>query len=140
MSGIFGGGGSGKGSSGGKGTPENVDIPPFISAGGVTPQQQNLGQYSYGQDLTAQASLFGGSGTGDSTMATQGAAGARNTAAEQMAGMSDTNQKAMYDLYGNDVSAISQELQNASTTNTSPSLGSLAEGSGFGTNTNASLT
>lgn len=134
MSGLFGS------SSSGKGTPENVDIPPFLSAGGVTPEQQSLGQYSYGQDLTAQASLFGGSGTGDSTMATQGAEGARNQAGMQMAGMSDADQGAMYNLYGNDVNAISTDLANANATQTSPSLGSLAEGSGFGTNTNATIT
>jgi hypothetical protein len=134
MSGLFGSGGSLKGS------PEDVNVPPFMSAGGVTPEQQSLGQYSYGQDLTSQASLFGGSGTGMSTMATQGAEGARNQAGMQMAGMSDTDEGAMYGLYSNDVNAISQDLSNASATNTSPTLGSLAEGSGFGMNQNAGLT
>ena len=132
MSSLFGG-------SGGKGSPENVNIPAFESAGGVTPQQQALGQYSYGQDLLAQGNEFGTSGTGMSTMATQGAEGARNTAAMQMAGMSDTDESAMYQLYSNDVQSTEQALQNASATNTSPSLPSLAEGSGFGTNTNAAI-
>ena len=133
MSGLLGGG------SGGKGSPEDVNIPPFESQGGVTPQQQALCQYSYGQDLLAQGNLFGSSGTGQSTMATQGAEGARNTAAMQMAGMSDTDEKAMYQLYQNDVQATEQDLANSATTGTSPSLPSLAEGSGFGTNTNAGL-
>lgn len=134
MSGLFGG------SSSSKGSPENVDIPAFQSSGGVTPQQQALGQYSYGQDLLAQGSLYGGEGLGDSTMATQGAEGARNTTAMQMAGMSDTNQGAMYNLYQNDVQATEQALSNAATTNTSPSLPSLAQGSGFGgATTNAAI-
>lgn len=138
MSNLFGGGGS-------KNEPFNVNIPAFESAGGITPQQQALGQYSYGQDLMGQAELFGGSGTGESTMATQGAEGARNKAALQMAGMSDTNQEAQYQLYQNDIQNIEGGLANAATLDIAPgaspatSLGSLATGAGFSVNPGASL-
>ncbi|HEX3522855.1 MAG TPA: hypothetical protein VHT52_12295 [Stellaceae bacterium] len=121
-------------SSGNKGA-QSVDIPPFMSAGGVTPQQGELGQYTYGENLLGQASQYAGSGTGESTMATQGAEGARNTQAQQMGEMSDTDQSAMYQLYQNDVQNELQGLQNqASTTQgQSTNLGSLASAAGFGT-------
>lgn len=126
------------GSNSTKTEPATFDIPAFQSSGGITPQQQALGQYSYGQDLLAQSSLYGGSGTGDSTMATQGAEGARNTAELQTAEMSDTNQGAIYDLYKNDISGIEQGLGNAASLNIAPgstpstSLGDLASFASFG--------
>ena len=110
MSGLFGGG-----SGGGKLNVQDVNIPAFTSSGGITPQQQELGQYSYGQDLLAQGNLFAGDkgmGTGMSTMATQGAEGAKNTEAQQLAGYSDTDQGAMYQLYQNQVGGFEQSLQN----------------------------
>lgn len=127
MSGLFGGSGSGpKGS-------ENVNIPPFTSSGGITPDQQALAQYGYGEDLLAQGNLFGSSGTGMSTMDTQGATGARNQMAMTQAGMSDTDESAMYNLYTNDVSAEEQQLANNITfSNQNQSLGSLAnQAAGF---------
>jgi hypothetical protein len=122
------------GGSGNKGA-QDVNIPAFQSAGGVTPQQQELGQYTYGENLTGQASQFGGSGTGMSTMATQGAEGAKNTEAQQMGQMSDTDESAMYQLYQNDVQNELQGLQNNATENQSATsnLGSLASAAGFGT-------
>lgn len=134
------------GNSGGKNEPFDINIPAFESAGGVTPEQLSLGQYSYGQDLLAQRSLFGGSGTGESTMATQGAEGSRNTAALQMAGMSDANTEAQYQLYKNNIQGITQGLTNAAALDIAPgstpstSLGSLATGAGFNVDPNASLT
>jgi hypothetical protein len=126
MSGIFGGGG------GSKGSPENVNIPPFESQGGITPQQQDLAQYTYGENLLGQGSMFGSSGTGDSTMATQGAEGARNTMAQQQGQMSDIDQEAQYQLYQNDVQSQIQQLQNAQTLDqsASPNLSSLASSAG----------
>lgn len=127
MSGLFGGTS--------KQTPGQINIPAFTSSGGITPQQQALGQYSYGQDLDAQANLFGSSGTGMSTMATQGAEGAKNTEAEQMAQMSDTNQGAQYEQYQNQLQGFQQNLSNelaigqanqGAATNTANSLDQLA--------------
>jgi hypothetical protein len=137
------------GGGGNKGA-QDVNIPPFESAGGVTPQQQALGQYTYGENLTGEASQFGGSGTGQSTMATQGAEGAKNTEAQQMGEMSDTDESAMYQLYQNDVSNELQGLANQAQgqQQSSANLGSLFSGLGtaqgssgsFGTGTSGGLT
>jgi hypothetical protein len=124
------------GSGGNKGATD-VNIPAFQSSGGITPQQQEFGQFTYGENLLGQGSMFGGEGLGDSTMATQGAEGAKNTEAEQMGQMSDTDQSAMYQLYQNDVQNELQGLQNQASTqpNASANLGSLASAAGFGTGT-----
>jgi hypothetical protein len=134
MSGLFGG-------SSGKDSPDQINIPPFLSTGGITPEQQTLADFTYGQDLTGQASLFGGSGTGMSTMATQGAEGAKNTEAQQIGGMSDVDQNAMYKDYQNQVQAEEQGLQNDITLSNqnSSSLSSLAAGNLFGSGTASSL-
>lgn len=138
MSGIFGG-------SSGKQTPGQINIPAFTSSGGITPQQEALGQYSYGEDLLAQGNLFASSGTGESTMATQGAEGAKNTEAEQMAQMSDTNQEAQYKEYQNQLQGFQQNLSNelainqANTNAGNQTLGSLAGAAGFGTGTNSNV-
>lgn len=95
--------------------PQNINVPSFQSAGGITPQQQDLSQFTYGENLLGEAGLFGGSGTGQSTMATQGAEGARNTMAQQQGQMSDVDQEAQYQLYQNDVSSMIQGLQNQQT-------------------------
>ena len=141
MSGLFGGG-----SGGGKLNVQDVNVPAFTSSGGVTPQQEALGQYSYGQDLLAQGNLFGSSGTGMSTMATQGAEGARNTEAMQVAGMSDTDQNAAYKLYQNQVGGFEQGLQNDLTLQNAnqqvadQSLSSLVKAAGFGSGSSTSFT
>lgn len=120
MSNIFGkGGGGGGGGGGGKAglNIQDVVIPPFESAGGITPEQQTLGDYQYGQNLLANENLYASSGTPQSTMTTQGAEGARSTEALAKTGMSDTNQGAKYNLYQNDVSALETDLQNQSVIN-----------------------
>lgn len=136
MSGLFGG-------SSGKDGPQGINIPAFTSAGGITPEQQTLADFTYGQDLTGQASLFGGSGTGMSTMATQGAEGAKNAEALQTGGMSDADQNAMFKDYTNQVSAEEQQLQNditLSNQNSSDLTGlAKAAGSLFGTGTNTNF-
>lgn len=130
MSGLFG--------NSGKNDPQQINIPAFTSSGGITPQQGELGQFTLGQDLDAQGNLFGGSGTGMSTMATQGAEGAKNTEALQLAGMSDADQNAAYQLYKNQLSGFQQNLQNelaintANQNTTNSSLDSLAQLAGFG--------
>jgi hypothetical protein len=120
-------------SSGGLGkSPEDVNIPAFTSQGGITPQQQDLAQYTYGENLLGQASDFGSSGTGMSTMATQGAGGAAMTEAQQQGQMSDTDQEAQYQLYQNDVGSEIQGLQNQTTlaNQNSASLSGLASAAG----------
>ena len=140
MSGLFGGGGSGKLNV------QDLNIPAFTSSGGVTPQQDALGQYTYGQDLLAQGNLFGSSGTGMSTMATQGAEGAKNTEVQQLAGASDTNQNAQYDLYKNQLTGFEQglqndlTLQNANQTVADQSLTSLVKAAGFGSGASGTST
>jgi hypothetical protein len=122
------------GGSGNKGASD-VNIPPFMSAGGVTPQQSELGQFTYGENLLGEGAQYGASGTGQSTMATQGAEGAKNTEAQQMGQMSDVDQSAMYQLYQNDVSNELQGLQNQASQSQGQNLnlGSLASAAGFGT-------
>lgn len=136
MSGLFGG-------SQGKGSPEQVNIPPFMSSGGITPQQQSLADFTYGQDLTGEAAQFTNPGDAMSTMATQGAEGAANTKAQTMGAMSDTNQEAMYQDYTNQVNAEEQSLQNQITlSNQSNSdLSGLAKAAGslFGSGTGSAL-
>lgn len=124
-------------SSSGKNTPQDITIPPFTSPGGVTPQQQALGQFSLGQNMLAEGNLFGQSGLGQSTMATQGAEGAANAEALQLAGMSDVDQAAMYNLYQNQLTGFEQGLQNqlsinnANTSSTNTTLNNLAQSAGF---------
>lgn len=135
MSGVF---GSGKSSD-----PQDVNVPAFTSQGGITPEQQTLSNFSLGQGLDAQGALFGGSGTGASTMATQGAAGAQNTVAQQAGVMSDTDQEAQYTDYENQVNALQQSLQNNITESNedSASLSGLASAAGslFGSGTKSSF-
>ena len=134
MSGIFGGGGSG---SKGFTDPTTVDIPPFESAGGITPQQQDFADYTYGQNLLGEANLFGGTGTGQSTMATQGAGGAAMGKAQQEGQLSDTDQEAQYQLYQNDITGLEGNLTTQSTLDQlaqSANLSTIAgEVSGLGT-------
>lgn len=136
MSGLFGG-------QGGKDSPTNVNIPPFLSSGGITPQQQDLAQYTLGQNLTAENSMFGSSGTGMSTMATQGDTGAFRTEAQDLGKMSDVDQSASYQLYQNDVASQIQDLKNQTALDqgNGQSLNALAQlvGSGFGSGTAGSL-
>jgi hypothetical protein len=104
------GGASKGGSTDQMGQP--VNIPPFLSAGGITPQQGALADFTYGEGLDAIGNEFGSSGTGQSTMATQGAGGANFAKAEQQGQMSDVNQTADYARYQGDVS---NELQGLAT-------------------------
>jgi hypothetical protein len=131
------------GGSSGKDSPQGINVPPFLSSGGITPEQQTLAEFTKGQDLTGQATAFGGEGLGMSTMATQGAEGAANTEAQAIGGMSDTDQNAMYTDYQNQVQAEEQGLQNDITlgNQNDASLSSLASAAGslFGTGTKTSF-
>jgi hypothetical protein len=108
---LFGGGGSSKGG------PQNVNIPAFTSEGGITPEQQALADFTYGQNLLGEANAYGTSGLGQSTMATQGAEGAATGRAQQMGQMSDINTGAEYGAYQNQVANLEQGLQNQQTLN-----------------------
>lgn len=95
----------------------NQQNPYFQSAGGVTPQQQALAQYDYGQNLLEGQAEFQGQGPGGgpimSTMATETAGGANIGKALDLAQMSDVNQKAEYGAYQNAMSMQQQNQQNA---------------------------
>ena len=95
--------------------PANVNIPPFTSSGGITPEQQALTQYTLGQNLLADESQFASSGTGESTMKTQATGGARIAKAEQAGKISDINQTAQYGAYRNAVQKFLGNLQTSST-------------------------
>ena len=92
-------------------------LPFFTSPGGVTPQQQSLSDYDYGQNLTEGAAQFEGSDAGGgpslSTMATQVAGGANIGKAINLAGLSDADQGAAYSAYGNAENIDQQNNQNA---------------------------
>jgi hypothetical protein len=98
---------------------ENVNqqqYPFFTSPGGITPQQQALSEYDYGQNLTEGQAQFEGSGEGGgpslSTMATQTAGGANIGKAIQSGAMSDVNQGAEYSSYGNAINIDQQNNEN----------------------------
>jgi hypothetical protein len=68
--------------------------------GGISPEQQALAQYTFGQNVIGDRALFGGTsgpgaGMGPSTNETQAVAGSRFHEAEQAANMSDADFKAM---------------------------------------------
>jgi hypothetical protein len=90
--------------------------PFFTSPGGITPQQQSLSDYDYGQNLTEGQAQFEGSGEGGgpslSSMASQVAGGANIGKAITSGGMSDVNQGAEYGAYGNAENIDQQNNQN----------------------------
>ena len=97
----------------------NVDqqqYPFFHSAGGITPQQQSLADYDYGQNLTEGQAQFEGSGEGGgpslSTMASQVAGGANIGKALQSGAMSDVNQGAEFGSFENAINIDQQNNQN----------------------------
>jgi hypothetical protein len=102
--------GGAKGSS-----PQNVDIPPFYSSGGITPEQETLAQFGKEEADVATGQTFGSSGTGMSTMATQATGGNRMGQAINEGTMSNTDEDAMYKAYQNEQEAEIQGLQNQST-------------------------
>jgi hypothetical protein len=118
MGGLFGQGGANSSLKGA--TPliqapsiyENMNIPPFTSAGGISPDESALAQYGFGQNLLGSASEFGTSGTGMSTMATQAAGGARMGEAQTQGALSDVDQSAMEQAYYNQTSGELQNLGN----------------------------
>lgn len=61
---------------------------------GISPQEAALANYTMTQGLVRAGEQFAETGTGESTMATQAAGGARNRAALQGATLSDLNQGA----------------------------------------------
>lgn len=72
----------------------------FESPGGITPEQQALADYKYGQDVLQAEQTFAGSEAGGgaslSTMATQMTGGAQMGKALNEADMSDKNMQAEY--------------------------------------------
>ncbi|HEY1880556.1 MAG TPA: hypothetical protein VGG68_11555 [Caulobacteraceae bacterium] len=103
--------------SGAKGgtSPENVNIPPFYSSGGITPEQETLAKFGKSEADVATGQTFGSSGTGMSTMETQGTAGNRMGQAVAEGTASNTNEDALYNAYKNEQSAAIQGLSNQST-------------------------
>lgn len=107
--------GGGKGGSSSFTEPSQVNIPPFYSSGGITPEQEALAQYGKDEANVATRNTFGASGTGLSTMATQATAGNRMGQALKEGELSNTDEDAMYKAYQNEVTATEQNLQNQTT-------------------------
>ena len=91
------------GAIGGKANSPAQYAAPFSSPGGVTQNQQDLADYTYGQNLTESQAQFtpqgAGGGAGMSTMATQAATGAQIGKALNLGSMSDTDAEAEYKAY-----------------------------------------
>ena len=96
---------------------DQFQFPDFTSPGGVTPQQSALADYDYGQNLTQGQAQFEGSAQGGgaslSTMASQVAGGANIGKAINLAGLSDTDQGAAYQAFGNAENIDQQNNENA---------------------------
>jgi hypothetical protein len=97
------------------GDAQQTQYPFFQSAGGVTPEQTALADYSYGQNLTEGQGQFGnspeageGGGNALSTMATQVAGGANTGKALNLAGSSDADQDAQLKAYDNSINIDQQ--------------------------------
>ena len=103
------------GAAKGASSPQDVNIPPFYSSGGITPEQETLAQFGNQQADVATGQTFGSSGTGMSTMATQATAGNRTAQGVNEGTMSNTDEDAMYKAYENEQQAEIQGLQNQST-------------------------
>jgi len=111
---------------------QNVNIPPFVSSGGITPEQTALTQYTLGQNLLADESQFASSGTGESTMKTQATGGARLGAAEEAGKISDINQGAEYQAYQNIVKNFLGGLQSSTTLSNLADQNALSDLTAFG--------
>ena len=96
---------------------DQQQFPYFTSPGGVTPEQTALADYDYGQNLTQGQAQFEGSDQGGgaslSTMASQVAGGANMGKAINLAGLSDTDQGAAYQAFGNAENIDQQNNENA---------------------------
>ena len=105
------------GKVGGSTSVDQQQFPYFTSPGGVTPQQTALADYDYGQNLTQGQAQFEGSDQGGgaslSTMASQVAGGANMGKAINLAGLSDTDQGAAYQAFGNAENIDQQNNENA---------------------------
>ena len=105
------------GKVGGDTSVDQQQFPYFTSPGGVTPQQTALADYDYGQNLTQGQAQFEGSDQGGgaslSTMASQVAGGANIGKAINLAGLSDTDQGAAYQAFGNAENIDQQNNENA---------------------------
>lgn len=102
--------------------------------GGVSPEQEALAQYTYGQDLLRARSGYADTGTGASTMATQASGGARNKMAKSLAGASDVNQQLQIAAQTQLQQLAQQNEQNQGFA--AGSQGGGQGGSGFGSSTN----
>jgi hypothetical protein len=102
------------------------------SQGGVSPEQQALAQYTFGQNVVGDRALYGGTqgpgaGMGPSTNATAAVAGSRFHEAEQLAQMSDADYKAMLQYNQNQISSLTNIAGQAG-----QALGGLGGGGGGG--------
>ena len=103
---------------------------PVQQPGGISPQQEDFTTYGYNENLVADASTFAGSGTGESTMATQAATGARLGKAEGEGQISDTNAGAILSAnrIGEGASAAANTTSQQGLNSLFSSLNSLAKG------------
>ena len=133
-------GGDVGGKVGGGESVDQTQYPSFTSPGGVTPQQQSLGDYDYGQNLTEAAGQFEGSDQGGgnslSTMASQVFGGANMGKALTLAGSSDANQGAEYGAYSN-AENITQQNASAGLAENQQNLNNLVTSAGNAQGANA---
>jgi hypothetical protein len=96
MGGMMGGG---KGGGGGGKTD---------TGGGVSPEQQALAQYTYGENVIGDRAKFAREGMGPSTNETLSVAGSRFKEAEDLAKMSDADFKAMQAFNQREANSLQQ--------------------------------
>jgi hypothetical protein len=98
----------------------------FQSQGGVTGPEADYAQYEYDQGMVKNESQFADTGTGMSTMDTQGGTGVAFGKAQNLAKASDANQSAEYQA---------SQQANANQTQDLSSLASLAKTANTQSNT-----
>jgi|SRR6516162_3442391 hypothetical protein len=78
------------------------------TAGGISPEQQALAQYTFGENVIGDRQRFAHEGMGPSTNETLRIAGSRFKEAEQLAEMSDKDFRAMQAFNQNQQNSLTQ--------------------------------
>lgn len=98
----------------------------------VSPQEAALAEYTRGQNILKNNSMFASSGTGLSTMKTFANAGAGIGAEQQLAGIADTNLQAQNAVNQNNLQSLASS---AGFGNTTGNFGNTNTGSSTSTDT-----
>jgi hypothetical protein len=95
------------------------------ASGGISPEQQALAQYTFGESVIGDRQQFAGQGMGPSTSETQAVGGSRFGEAQQAAQMSDADYQAMVAYNQQQINSLTQAASGAGSL-----LGGLGGGGG----------